>query len=157
MREFTAYCFILILLHLHPTLRSADTTVAWVGDNSAALSWLRGIKCGSGNPACQRIFLAIMVMEQRSGVSLRETRQILSEEMGDIDAVSRGQVTDLAFLTPETRFDISSWQIVPDLLAACNPFVTQNLDDMYDTFVHVAELLASVGPAPLNKGSTHGN
>ena len=156
MREFTAYCFVLILLHLHPTLRSNDTTVAWVGDNSAALSWLRGVKCGSGNPACQRIFLAIMVMEQRSGVSLRETRQILSEEMGDIDAVSRGQITDLAFLTPETRFDISSWQIVPDLLAACNPFVTQNLDDMYDTFIHVAELLASVGPAPLNKGSTHG-
>ena len=97
-----------------------------------------------------------MVMEQRSGVSLRETRQILSEEMGDIDAVSRGRITDLAFLTPETRFDISSWQIVPDLLAACNPFVTQNLDDMYETFVHVAELLASVDPAPLNKGSTHG-
>ena len=77
--------------------------------------------------------------------------------MDDIDAVSRGQATDLAFLTLETRFDISSWQIVPDLLAACNPFVTQNPDDMYDTFVHVAELLASVGPAPRNKGSTHGN
>ena len=43
MREFTAYCFVLILLHLHPTLRSANTTVAWVGDNSAALSWLRGV------------------------------------------------------------------------------------------------------------------
>ena len=68
--------------------------------------------------------------------------------MDDMDAVSRGQVTDLAFLTPETRFDTSSWQIAPDLLAAYNPFVTQNLDDMYDTFVHVAELLASVGPAP---------
>ena len=65
---------------------------------------------------------------------------------------SRGQVTDLASLIPETRFDISSWQFVPDLLAACNPFVTQNLDGMYDTFVHVAELLASVGPAPPEQG-----
>ena len=38
--------------------------------------------------------------------------------------------------------------MIPDLLAACNPFVLQNLDAMHDSFRLVASILASVGPAP---------
>jgi hypothetical protein len=148
MREYSSYCFALILLHLHPSLKSKDTSILWVGDNSSALNWVQKIKCGSGNPACQRMFLAIMVMEQRSGISLRNTRQILSEDMGDIDSVSRGIFSDLKHLTPQTRVDIDSWRVIPELLEVCNPFVLQDLSDMHDSFVSIGRILASVGPAP---------
>jgi len=148
MREYSSYCFALILLHLHPSLKSKDTSILWVGDNSSALNWVQKIKCGSGNPACQRMFLAIMVMEQRSGISLRNTRQILSEDMGDIDSVSRGIFSDLKHLTPQTRVDIDSWRVIPELLEVCNPFVLQDLSDMHDSFVSIGKILASVGPAP---------
>jgi len=148
MREYTAYCFVLILLHLHPSLPSEEASVAWVGDNSAALSWVRNLKCGSNNPACQRVFMAITVLEQLTRIDLRDTRQILSEDMADVDAVSRGKFDNLTFLTPDTKVDISGWSVIPDLLSACNPFVLQNLDAMHDSFKLVASILASVGPAP---------
>jgi hypothetical protein len=92
--------------------------------------------------------MAITVLEQLTRIDLRATRQILSEDMADVDAVSRGKFDDLTFLTPHTRVDVSSWHVIPDLLAACNPFVLQNLDAMHDSFKLVASILASVGPAP---------
>ena len=94
------------------------------------------------------MFLAIMVMEQRSSILLRNTRQIISEDMGEIDSVSRGVFSDLKHLTPQTRVDIDSWLVIPELLEVCNPFVPQNLSDMHDSFVNFGKILASVGPAP---------
>ena len=69
------------------------------------------------------MFLAIMVREQRSGTSLRNTRQILSGDMGEIDSVSWGIFNDLKYLTPQTRVNIDSWRVIPELLEVCNPFV----------------------------------
>ena len=94
------------------------------------------------------MFLAIMVMEQRSGTSLRNTRQILSGDMGEIDCVSWGIFNDLKHLTPQTRVNIDSWRVIPELLEVCNPFVPQNLSDMHDSLVSIVKILASVGPAP---------
>lgn len=124
----------------------------WVGDNSAALNWIQNLKCGSGNPSCQRIFLALMVMEQRSAISLRNTRQILSEDMGEVDAVSRGNFRDFVYLTSQTRVDVDSLSVIPDLLEACNPFATQNLANMHDSFVRVAQILATFSHAPPEQG-----
>ena len=92
--------------------------------------------------------MAITVLEQRARIDLRGTHQILSEDMADVDAVSRGKFENLTFLTPDTKVDTSGWRMIPDLLEACKPFVLQNLDAMHDSFMLVAKILASVGPAP---------
>ena len=117
----------------------------------AALTWVQDLKCGSNNPARQRVFMAITVLEQLTRIDLRATRQIFSEDMADVDAVSRGRFDNLTFLTPDTKVDVSGWHVIPDLLAACNPFVLQNLDAMNDSFMLVASILASVGPAPSDR------
>ena len=117
----------------------------------AALTWVQDLKCGSNNPARQRVFMAITVLEQLTRIDLRATRQIFSEDMADVDAVSRGRFDNLTFLTPDTKVDVSGWHVIPDLLAACNPFVLQNLDTMHDSFMLVASILASVSPAPSDR------
>ena len=155
MREYCGYCFALIFLHTHPTIPSQDAVVLWQGDNNAALTWVSQWKCGSQNPACQRVFMAITILEQVTSISLSRISQIKSEEMGDVDLVSRGTVTNLTSLTPATWVDTSSWKVFDDIMAACNPFITHDLDEHHREFLNVANVLLNIPRQPVKPPIRH--
>jgi len=148
MREYCGYCFALIFLHALPVVPSQNAVVLWQGDNNAALSWVRQWKCGSRNPACQRVFMAITILEQITAISLSQTSQIKSEEMGEVDLVSRGKTTDLSVLTPDRRVDAASWKVFSDIMAACNPFVDHDLDEHHTEFLNVSNVLLNLPSSP---------
>ena len=103
----------------YPPFRHA--ILHWLGDNNAALTWASERKRGSRNPACQRVFMAITILEQTTAISLSRTSQIKSEDMGDVDLVSRGHLLNLETLTPDRMVDTTTWVVFRDLMVDCKP------------------------------------
>ena len=92
--------------------------------------------------------MAITILEQITAISLSQTSQIKSEEMGEVDLVSRGKTTDLSVLTPDRRVDTASWKVFSDIMAACNPFVDHDLDEHHTEFLNVSNVLLNLPSSP---------
>ena len=149
MREYCGYCFALIFLHSLPTIPSRNAVIHWQGDNNAALTWVSTWKCGSRNPACQRIFMAITILEQTTAISLSRTSQIKSEDMGDVDLVSRGHILNLETLTPDKMVDTTTWVVFRDIMVACNPFLEHDLEQHHREFLRVSSILTNIPNTPV--------
>jgi hypothetical protein len=149
MREYCGYCFALIFLHSLPNVPSRNAVIHWQGDNNAALTWVSTWKCGSRNPACQRIFMAITILEQTTAISLSRTSQIKSEDMGDVDLVSRGHILNLETLTPDMMVDTTTWAVFRDIMVACNPFLEHDLEQHHREFLRVSSILTNIPDTPI--------
>jgi hypothetical protein len=99
--------------------------------------------------------MAITILEQVNSISLSRISQIKSEEMGDVDLVSRGSVTNLTSLTPATWVDTSSWKVFDDIMEACNPFITHDLDEHHREFLNVANVLLNIPRQPVKTPIRH--
>ena len=101
------------------------------------------------------MFRAITILEQVTSISLSRISQIKSEEMGDVDLVSRGTVANLTSLTPATWVDTSSWKVFDDIMAACNSFITHDLDEHHREFLNVANVLHNIPRQPVKPPIRH--
>ena len=73
--------------------------IAWVGDNTSALSWAQQNKCRSAS--AQRAFVAYTMAQLTGGVVCSGTQHMAGVDMGDIDRLSRQRAVldlDPAFL-----------------------------------------------------------
>jgi len=115
-KEFLA--FLLTLVSAILILGIRDCRVQWIGDNFAALTWVKKERCQSH--FAQLSFIAFSILSLRRNINVVEVVHRPGILMGAIDALSRDFAHDL---DPALYHDIESYSVINDLALVCDPLL----------------------------------
>jgi hypothetical protein len=115
-KEFLA--FLLTLVSAILILGIRDCRVQWIGDNFAALTWVKKERCQSH--FAQLSFIAFSILSLRRNINVVEVVHRPGILMGAIDALSRDFAHDL---DPALYHDIESYSVINNLALVCDPLL----------------------------------
>jgi hypothetical protein len=138
-KEFLA--FLLTLVSAILILEIRDCNVQWIGDNFAALTWVKKERCQSN--FAQLSFIAFSFLSLRRNINVVEVVHRPGHLMGAIDALSRDFDHDL---DPTLFHSIDDYTIINELSVICDPLLLKEatLECHHTAFQKMFKLLSQL-------------
>jgi hypothetical protein len=129
----------LMIVAIRNTLSFDLIHTCWTTDNGISKAWAdtgkaRSITSMSAN-------MSICSIHTRFGIHLRPTIQVLSEEMGFVDDLTR--LRDISSLPPLLQFDLQSSHSLHALLMLCDHTIQRSLTNLPSHFSSITRAVAS--------------
>ena len=137
LKEFLGYILFLLLVHFCVP-RGQLRLMAWVGDNTSALSWAESHKVKSTAGQSSNLIEAWLLIY--TDMWLTGTTHNPGHLMGVIDDLSRDRPTPSLRGVPAVDL-LSVFPTMTSLFELCNPLVVRSLDEHYVAFGRVHEIL----------------
>jgi hypothetical protein len=138
VREHMAYLFGLMLLVL-VTQDEQYRSVAWVGDNRSALSWVESEICKSQSAQVANMIDARFRICKQMHISM--VSHCPGVDIGDVDNLSRDRPTPT--LDPSLLVDAEVGPI-RELLDMCNPMINRDCKEHHLAFLDIHRLVSSI-------------
>ena len=137
LKEFLGYILFLFLVHF-TVPRSQLRRVAWVGDNTSALSWAQTHKIRSWAGQSANLIEAWILLY--ADMWLTETNHLPGHLMGVIDDLSRDRPVPSLAGVPYVDL-VPLFPGMSALFDLCNPLLVRSLEDHHVAFRRVHEIL----------------